>query len=102
MTINGQMTLGEINAEYQSFVDKFKPKKTTDDCYTPPNIMPSAQPTLYGYQIEHLALIATVMQKKEITAEKAVEIFSDIRCIATMLVEEIQNKVDEEMERWAT
>ena len=36
--INGQMTLGEINPEYQAFVDKFKPKKTTDDCYTPPNI----------------------------------------------------------------
>ena len=23
---------------YEEFVDKFKPKKTTDDCYTPPNI----------------------------------------------------------------
>ena len=23
------------NPEYQNFVDKFKPKKTTDDCYTP-------------------------------------------------------------------
>ena len=26
------------NEEYQAFADKFKPKKTTDDCYTPPNI----------------------------------------------------------------
>ncbi|MFJ1429480.1 chromosome partitioning protein ParB [Capnocytophaga canimorsus] len=26
------------NKEYQDFVDKFKPKKTTDDCYTPPSI----------------------------------------------------------------
>ena len=26
------------NPEYQAFVDKFKSKKTTDDCYTPPNI----------------------------------------------------------------
>ena len=26
------------SAEYAAFVDKFKPKKTTDDCYTPPNI----------------------------------------------------------------
>lgn len=25
-------------AEYQLFTDKFKPKKTTDDCYTPENI----------------------------------------------------------------
>ena len=24
--------------EYKDFIEKFKPKKTTDDCYTPPNI----------------------------------------------------------------
>lgn len=23
---------------YEEFVDKFKPKRTTDDCYTPPEI----------------------------------------------------------------
>lgn len=28
----------EENKEYQNFVEKFKPKKTTDDCYTPPNV----------------------------------------------------------------
>ena len=28
----------EETAEYKAFVDKFKPKKTTDDCYTPPLI----------------------------------------------------------------
>lgn len=26
----------EENKEYETFVEKFKPKKTTDDCYTPP------------------------------------------------------------------
>ena len=26
------------NVNYEEFVEKFKPKKTTDDCYTPPNI----------------------------------------------------------------
>ena len=30
--------LAEDTEEYKQFVDKFKPKKTTDDCYTPPNI----------------------------------------------------------------
>ena len=30
-----QMTLADENAEYAAFVEKFKPKKTTDDCYTP-------------------------------------------------------------------
>ena len=28
----------EESEEYKQFVDKFKPKKTTDDCYTPQNI----------------------------------------------------------------
>lgn len=28
------MDQGEL--EYEAFLDKFKPKKTTDDCYTPP------------------------------------------------------------------
>ena len=30
-----QMTLFDDNKKYEDFVDKFKPKKTTDDCYTP-------------------------------------------------------------------
>ena len=29
--------MGE-NKEYEEFVEKFKPKKTTDDCYTPPEV----------------------------------------------------------------
>ena len=29
---------GEGDEEYDAFVDKFKPKKTTDDCYTPPEV----------------------------------------------------------------
>jgi hypothetical protein len=28
----------EMTGEYAKFTEKFKPKKTTDDCYTPPNI----------------------------------------------------------------
>lgn len=28
----------EANETYEEFVEKFKPKKTTDDCYTPPSI----------------------------------------------------------------
>ena len=31
-----QVCLFDDNAEYNAFVEKFKPKKTTDDCYTPP------------------------------------------------------------------
>ena len=34
--MNEKTFLFEDNAEYDAFVEKFKPKKTTDDCYTPP------------------------------------------------------------------
>ena len=33
-----QLSLFADNPEYDAFVDKFQPKKTTDDCYTPPLI----------------------------------------------------------------
>ena len=33
-----KQVLLESNAEYETFVDKFKPKLTTDDCYTPPEV----------------------------------------------------------------
>ena len=33
-----QTTLFDDNPEYDAFAEKFKPKKTTDDCYTPPYI----------------------------------------------------------------
>ena len=33
-----QVTLQEIDEDYKAFVEKFKPKKTTDDCYTPDNV----------------------------------------------------------------
>lgn len=35
---DNQITLADVDPHYQAFVDKFKPKKTTDDCYTPDNI----------------------------------------------------------------
>ena len=31
----GQMVESIETPEYKQFVEKFKPKKTTDDCYTP-------------------------------------------------------------------
>ena len=36
--VHQQIELFDDNPEYDAFVDKFKPKKTTNDCYTPPEI----------------------------------------------------------------
>ena len=38
MLENIQIKIGDISDEYRSFLEKFKPKKTTDDCYTPENV----------------------------------------------------------------
>ena len=35
---DGEISVGEESEEYSAFVDKFKPKLTTDDCYTPANV----------------------------------------------------------------
>ena len=35
MDIKRQMSLEDTSDEYRQFVDKFRPRKTTDDCYTP-------------------------------------------------------------------
>ena len=35
---NLQIGFEEVDDAYAQFVDKFKPKKTTDDCYTPDNV----------------------------------------------------------------
>lgn len=43
---------GERSEEYDAFVDKFKPKLTTDDCYTPQNIYE----VIRDWAVEHYGL----------------------------------------------
>jgi len=57
--------------------------------------LPSAQPTLYGYKIEHLAYIAMVMEKEGVTADYAVRTFDDMSRVIKMIIEEVQQKVEE-------
>ena len=45
------MLLGN-NDEYEEFVDKFKPKLTTDDCYTPENVYEAVR----GWVFDHYQL----------------------------------------------
>ena len=42
----------ESSEDYEKFVDKFKPKLTTDDCYTPQNIYE----TIRDWAVEHYGL----------------------------------------------
>ena len=60
--------------------------------------LPSAQPTLYGYKIEHLAYIARVMEKEGVTADYAVRTFDDISRALRMIIEEAQERVMETLD----
>ena len=43
---------GESSEDYEKFIDKFKPKLTTDDCYTPQNIYE----VIRDWAVEHYGL----------------------------------------------
>ena len=47
--------------------------------------LPAVQPTLYGYNIEHLKLIANVLQKENLPPERVVEILTDIGRIVSIV-----------------
>lgn len=58
-------------------------------------VMPPAQPTLYGYNIELLAYIARVMEKEGICAVDAARLFNDMKLALKMIIEEVQMQVEE-------
>lgn len=55
--------------------------------------LPSVEPTLYGYNIKHLAFVATVMEKEGVTAEYAARTFDDISRILKMVIDEAREKI---------
>ena len=91
-------------------INKIAPVDTEYDCNLLDRIdvryvlteLPSAQPTLYGYSIDHLALIADVMKKEGVSPEEAERFFNDTQRIYQMLVDEIQKQVEGMVESCVT
>ena len=52
--------------------------------------LPSVQPTLYGYNIEHLELIARVLRKEGLPPERIAVVLTDIGRIVAMVIDEIE------------
>ena len=53
-------TGGEATEAYQEFVDKFKPKLTTDDCYTPKNVYEAVKAwVVRHYHLEDAEIVRT-------------------------------------------
>ena len=61
--------------------------------------LPSAQPILYGYNIEHLDLIARVLQKEDLPPERIVEALTDIGRIAEIVKDEYEEALRKAVEQ---
>lgn len=51
---------------------------------------PTIEPTLYGYPVKHLAMIARVLQKENLPPERIAEMLSDVGRIVEMVRDEFE------------
>lgn len=77
----------------------FAQTPTWNDAVSLVGSMPSAQPTLYGYNIEHLELIARIMQKENMPPERVVEVLTDIGRIVAIICDEFQETLRKTVEQ---
>ena len=61
--------------------------------------LPPAQPTLHGYNIEHLELIARVLQKEDLPPERIVEALTDIGRIVAIVKDEFEEALRKAVEQ---
>lgn len=61
--------------------------------------LPSAQPTLYGYNIAHLEIIARVLQKENLPPERIVEVLTDIGRIVAIVKDEYEEALRKAVEQ---
>ena len=61
--------------------------------------LPSVEPTLYGYNIEHLDLIARVLQKEDLPPERVVEALTDIGRIVEIVKDEYEEALRKAVEQ---
>lgn len=59
----------------------------------------SAQPTLYGYDIKHLMLIAEVLRKENLPPERVTEALMDIGRIVSIVSDEFEESLREAMKQ---
>jgi len=61
--------------------------------------LPSAQPTLCGYNIEHLMLIADVLRKENLPPERVAETLTDIGRIVSIVTDEFNESLQKAVEQ---
>lgn len=62
-------------------------------------LIPSAQPTLCGYDIKHLMLIAEVLKKENLPPERVSDALTDIGRVVAIVVEEFEETLRKAVEQ---
>lgn len=62
------------------------------------SLLPPAQPTLYGYNVEHLILIASVLQKENLPPERITEALTDIGSVVAIVRDEFVDNLRKAVE----
>ena len=66
------------------------------------NSLPSVQPTISGYDIRHLELIASVLQKENLPPERVTEALTDIGRIVAIIKKEFEEALRKAVEQCMT
>ena len=76
----------------------------SDLCDRKISLRVSTQSTIYGYNIEHLVLIATILMKEGLPPERVVEALTDISKIVAIVTEEFEESLRKAVENvdWRT
>ena len=61
--------------------------------------LPPVQLTIYGYNVEHLELIARILQKENMPPEKVVELLTDIERIGAIISDEFEEALRKVVEQ---
>ena len=80
----------------------FRAQEVFADCIEALEILPSAQPTLHGYNVEHLELIARVLQKEDLPPERLVEALTDIGGIVAIVRDEFEETLRRAVDQCVT
>lgn len=89
------MEFGEYIGEDTREVRLIRAEKAQDALQN----LPSAQPTLYGYNVKHLELIAIILQKENVPPERVVEVLTDIGRIVAIVRNEFEESLRKAVEQ---
>lgn len=99
--ISLRAAIDAVHRNYDTILDfKSDGRTVADSVEDIINALPPAQPTLYGYDIGHLELIARLLQKEKLPPERVAEALIDIGKVVAIVKDEFEETLRNAMTMW--